>query len=115
MFYPGSAISQRALDSMMRCALADSLTHVAAVSADNLKVAEADLTGALSEIRAHRISPGVFGRYYDLVFAFRPSVTMTRKGSGARSYGWRASSRNSASCPTTRVHLARTRSAMPGC
>ena len=54
----------------MRCALADSLTHVAAVSADNLKVAEADLTGALSEIRAHRISPGVFGRYYDLVFAF---------------------------------------------
>ena len=70
MFYPGSAISQRALDSRMRCALADSLTHVAAVSADNLKVAEADLTGALSEIRAHRISPGVFGRYYDLVFAF---------------------------------------------
>ncbi len=70
MFYPGSAISQRELDSRMRCALADSLTHVAAVSADNLKVAEADSTGALSEIRAHRISPGVFGRYYDLVFAF---------------------------------------------
>ena len=115
MFYTGSAISQRALDSRMRCALADSLTHVAAVSADNLKVAEADLTGALSEIRAHRISPGVFGRYYDLVFAFaaerhddaqrlwREIVRLARKQP------------QSASCPTTRVHLARTRSAKPGC
>jgi len=53
----------------MRAALADSLAHVYAVAAGHVNLADVDIPGGLSEIRAHRIGPGVFGRYYDLVFA----------------------------------------------
>lgn len=53
----------------MRAALAESLEHIWAVTAGHINLAAADVTGGLSEIRAHRVSPGVFGRYYDLVFA----------------------------------------------
>src|SRR5690242_1561379 len=55
----------------MRAALAESLTHIYSVAAEHMNLGDADVAGGLSEIRAHRVHPGVFGRYYDLVFALQ--------------------------------------------
>ena len=54
----------------MRCALADTIAHVVAAGTHLLRISEADVAEGLSEIRAHRVVPGVFGRYYDMVFAY---------------------------------------------
>ncbi len=55
----------------MRMALAESLEYISDVAAGQVNVANVDVALGLSEIRAHRISPGVFARYYDLVFALQ--------------------------------------------
>ena len=53
----------------MRDSLAESLTHIYEVAGQRMSAPDIGLDESLSEIRAHRVSPGVFGRYYDLVFA----------------------------------------------
>jgi HEXXH motif-containing protein len=55
----------------MRLALADSLAHIHAVACESMNAADVPLAVGLSAIRAHRVAPGVFGRYYDLVFALQ--------------------------------------------
>ena len=70
MFYPNSA-SPHLLDTGVRMALAESLEHISDVAAGQMNVANVDVAAGLSEIRTHRVIPGVFGRYYDLVFALQ--------------------------------------------
>jgi hypothetical protein len=53
----------------MRAALAESLEHIHSVAAGHMNLAKVRVAEGMSEIRAHRVGPGVFGRYYDLVFA----------------------------------------------
>jgi HEXXH motif-containing protein len=53
----------------MRSALADSLAHLCDAAAGIIQLPGPEIAAALSEIRVHRVSPGLFGRYYDLVFA----------------------------------------------
>ncbi len=55
----------------MRSALAESLAYIHSAAARRGDFADLDVAGGLSEIRAHRVVPGVFGRYYDLVFAIQ--------------------------------------------
>ena len=55
----------------MRASLAESLAHIHAVAAKQICCIDVDVAKLLSEIRAHRIRPGLFGRYYDLVLAVR--------------------------------------------
>jgi hypothetical protein len=69
VFFPGSASSPQALDVGMRSALAESLAYIHSAAARQVDLADLDVARGLSEIRAHRVVPGVFGRYYDLVFA----------------------------------------------
>jgi hypothetical protein len=71
VFYPNSVSSPQSLDVGMRAALAESLAHIHLVAAGHMNLRDADVVRGLSEIRAHRIPPGVFGRYYDLVFALQ--------------------------------------------
>ncbi len=59
------------LDSDMREDLADSLAHLHAAD-DRLRRHDADeVARALGEIRAHRVLPGLAGRYFDLVLALQ--------------------------------------------
>jgi HEXXH motif-containing protein len=69
VFIPGSEISPQALDAAMRASLADSLVHIHAAAARPMNVSDAVLADGLSAIKTHRVSPGVFGRYYDVVLA----------------------------------------------
>ncbi len=54
----------------MREDLADSLNRLGEMAAAVLPE-DAGMAPALAEIRAHRVQPGVFARYYDLVFALQ--------------------------------------------
>jgi hypothetical protein len=69
VFLPGSLASLGVLDQAMRDSLAESLIHIYEVAGQRFAAPDVDFDRGLSEIKAHRISPGVFGRYYDLVFA----------------------------------------------
>jgi HEXXH motif-containing protein len=69
VFLPSSILSPLALDTAMRTALADSLAHIHAVTAESINLTDVLLASGMSAIKAHRVAPGVFGRYYDLVFA----------------------------------------------
>jgi HEXXH motif-containing protein len=71
VFFPSSSTSAHALDTGMRNSLAESLAHIHTAAAKHMGCGDADIAGVLSEIRAHRVRPGIFGRYYDLVFAVR--------------------------------------------
>jgi len=71
VFFPGSELSPSVLDAAMRASLADSLAHIHAAAARPMNVADAALAEVLSTIKAHRVGPGVFGRYYDVVFALQ--------------------------------------------
>jgi HEXXH motif-containing protein len=71
VFIPGSELSPLALDTAMRGALADSLAHIHDAAARPMDVADELCADCLSAIRSHRIGPGVFGRYYDVVFALQ--------------------------------------------
>ena len=69
MFLPVSPAPSDDLDQAMRDSLAKSLIHIYEVAGQRMSAPDIGLDESLSEIRAHRVSPGVFGRYYDLVFA----------------------------------------------
>ena len=70
MFVPHQASPAMALDQGMREDLAASLAKIAAMTAGVLPQ-EAGLEAALGHIRGHRVEPGVFALYYDLVFALQ--------------------------------------------
>jgi HEXXH motif-containing protein len=70
MFIPRHDTPAAALDQGMRNDLAQSLERLGAMAAAVLPV-DADLKPALAHIRGHRIEPGLFARYYDLVFALQ--------------------------------------------
>ena len=70
MFVPRSPDGARRLDQDMREDLADSLGRLGEMAAAVLP-ADAGMEPALAHIRAHRVQPGVFARYYDLVFALQ--------------------------------------------
>ncbi len=53
----------------MRLSLAESLAYIHDASAGHIDLSDVNVGLGLSEIRAHRVGPAVFGRYYDLVFA----------------------------------------------
>jgi hypothetical protein len=68
VFGPNLASSQ-SLDQNVRSALADSLGHIWDVASDDLDLNDLTLADSQGEIRSHPIIPGLFGRYYDLVFS----------------------------------------------
>lgn len=70
MFIPKQGQAARALDQGMREDLAASLERIGSMAAPVLP-AESGLGEAAAHIRAHRIEPGVFALYYDLVFALQ--------------------------------------------
>lgn len=57
------------LDQAMRDDLAESLTYLGQEAGDHLGVSTEEWTDAIAQIRAHPLVPGVFARYYELVFA----------------------------------------------
>ena len=59
------------LDQHMRTSLADSLAYLFDVAGPNLALTDIDFSDVCANIRAHRVPPGLFGRYYDLV----PAIT----------------------------------------
>jgi hypothetical protein len=71
VFFPSSELSPCSLDATMRASLAESLAHIHAAAAGRMEVPDAVLAKASSAIDAHRVGPGVFGRYYDAVFALQ--------------------------------------------
>jgi hypothetical protein len=71
MFLPGLSISPASLDHGMRAGLADSLAYLHSSGLRPHDRSGDDVAVSLAEIRAHRVRPGLFGRYYDLVFAAR--------------------------------------------
>jgi len=68
VFIPGSN-DPIALDLAMRRALVESLGHIFSVAGSSLGLTAADINAVLSAIIAHRVKPGLFGRYYKLVLA----------------------------------------------
>lgn len=71
MFQPASPDIARRFDGEMRASLAASLEHIHAAAAAQVGCADLDISRVLSEIRHHRLKPGVYGRYFDLVFALQ--------------------------------------------
>jgi HEXXH motif-containing protein len=71
VFIPGSQLSPLALDAAMREALADSLAHIHSAAAKSMDVSDEACAACLSAIKRHRVEPGLFGRYYDAVFALQ--------------------------------------------
>jgi HEXXH motif-containing protein len=61
----------QACDHTLRAALADSIAHVHEAGLQPAGIGPSAVRAALGEIRAHRIQPGLFGRYYDMVLALR--------------------------------------------
>ncbi len=70
MFVPASPSRAIQLDQDMREHLARSLERIGDMAGPMLSD-EADMAPALAHIGAHRVDPGVFARYYDLVFALQ--------------------------------------------
>ena len=70
MFIPRSSEAAGRLDQAMREDLAHSLGRLGEMAASVLPD-DVDMAPALAHIRAHRVQPGVFARYYDLVFALQ--------------------------------------------
>lgn len=61
----------QSLDGQVRAQLADSLHYIFDRCAAAMNCPHLDIASALREIRAHRTQPGIFGRYYEMVFAIR--------------------------------------------
>ena len=59
----------------MRAALADSIARISAAGITPLDSTASDLEGAIGAIRAHRVSPSLFGAYYEMVFALQAKRT----------------------------------------
>lgn len=70
MFVPHPSNPAAALDQAMREDLAASLGRIGTMAGAQLPDLDA-LAGALEHIRRHRVEPGVFAAYYDLVFALQ--------------------------------------------
>jgi HEXXH motif-containing protein len=70
MFSPSSPETAANLDRGMREDLARSLERLGAMAGAVLPD-DVDLAPALVRIRDHRVDPGVFARYYDLVFSLQ--------------------------------------------
>jgi hypothetical protein len=64
-----SAIDPKDLDRQVRNRLAESLDHVFERVGHQLEVDPAQVPAVLSRIRESRIEPGIFARYFDLVFS----------------------------------------------
>lgn len=79
MFLPGS-IDPFALDANMRRSLADSLRYLLDETGADLDIASADALPVLDGVVEHRVRPGVFGRYYQLV----PAIERGDKQDSAR-------------------------------
>ncbi len=70
MFFPASTDAAARLDEAMREDLADSLDSLGVMAAAVLPD-DVDMPSALARLRTRRVAPGVFARYYDLVFALQ--------------------------------------------
>lgn len=68
VFLPG-ANDPAALDKAMRLSLASSLSYIHSAVGFRLGVSASDADAVINNIQTHRVRPGVFGRYYKLVFA----------------------------------------------
>lgn len=55
----------------MRSSLAESLAHVYSAFGAKLNTSASDVDTMIANIQTHRVRPGVFGRYYKLVFAIQ--------------------------------------------
>jgi hypothetical protein len=71
LFLPQSRRDIIDIDSKMRRKLAGSLDYIFSQTASALGVEGVDLPSATSAILAHRQHPGVFARYFELVFALK--------------------------------------------
>ena len=67
MFIPGTSNSAE-LDVAMRVSM-QSLEHIFSIGKSRLNLPGAETKCALLDIRSHRVTPGVFGRYYKAVLA----------------------------------------------
>lgn len=65
----GVLAAPRAIDAAVRAQLADSLIYILSKSASYLEIDRARFDVAVERIRASRQDPGVFARYFDLIFA----------------------------------------------
>ncbi len=70
MFMPRPPEASRRLDQGMREDLADSLGRLGEMAAAVLP-SDLGMEPAMAHIRTHPVQPGVFARYYDLVFALQ--------------------------------------------
>ena len=59
----------RDIDAVVRAQLADSLVHIVSKAGSYLEVDRGRLDAAVEQIRARKQDPGVFARYFDLIFA----------------------------------------------
>ena len=71
MYFPCPPALPASIDQSVREALADSLGHLYSAAPGPFESANIDISEALREIRAHGVEPGLFGRYYELVFALQ--------------------------------------------
>jgi HEXXH motif-containing protein len=70
-FLPGADRPAQVLDKQVRASLAESLAHIHEVAGGLMGCAALDIASCLSEIMAHRVHPGIFGRYYELVLTLQ--------------------------------------------
>ena len=59
----------RIIDAKVRAQLADSLTYIVSAAETYLEIDQAQFVASVERIRRTRQDPGVFARYFDLVFA----------------------------------------------
>lgn len=71
MYFPCPPTLPASIDQSVREALADSLANLYSVAPAPFESANINILEALKEIRAHGVEPGLFGRYYELVFALQ--------------------------------------------
>ena len=65
----GDLAAPRDIDAVVRAQLADSLVHIVNKAGSYLDVDRGRLDAALEQIRVSKQDPGVFARYFDLIFA----------------------------------------------
>lgn len=75
----GDLGNPRALDAAVRWRLADSLAYIFSKAESRLSLDKGRCEVALQHIRSNRQDPGVFSRYYDLIFAIKANRLATAK------------------------------------
>ena len=65
----GRLENPRDIDAAIRTRLASSLAHIFGRAESHVSVDRVRVEAALEHIRSHKQDPGVFARYYDLIFA----------------------------------------------